>query len=259
MIENLPTEYIRTDFGHEVYDEWYLQHGNYNFEAPDFVKRHIPFYQQALGLSHKDYILDAGCGIGSYTREFARCGFPVIGMDLSSNFLSVARQNTLHENLEIEYILGDYNEMSFQDEFSVIFFEGSFFYKSREGLVSLLSGIYKALKSDGRLYFVHPNQTIIKKKYPWTKQTEIQKNVFIHQNAEYDEENEGETHTWLKIDYNTNRHFKCDFFVKLLSPKQLKVCLDEAGFRVIHFYKKRRLEDFQPNYDNGFSLVAFKN
>ena len=39
------------------------------------------------------------------------------------------------ENLEIEFILGDYNEMSFEENFTVIFFEGSFFYQSKEGLI----------------------------------------------------------------------------------------------------------------------------
>ena len=31
-------EFLRTDFGHEVYDEWYLEQGSYNFETPEFVK-----------------------------------------------------------------------------------------------------------------------------------------------------------------------------------------------------------------------------
>ncbi|MCG9127496.1 methyltransferase domain-containing protein [Candidatus Poribacteria bacterium] len=166
MIENLPKEYINTDFGDKIYDEWYLTHGRFNFESPEFVRQHIPFYEQSLGLSNKDFILDAGCGIGSYTREFNRKGYNIIGIDLSENFLSEARDITKSEELDIEYILGDYNEMSFEDEFSVIFFEGSFFYKSRDGLVSLLSRIYKALKPNGKLYFVHPNQEIIKKNYP---------------------------------------------------------------------------------------------
>ncbi len=256
---NLQTKYINTDFGDKIYDEWYLTHGRFNFESPEFVCKHIPFYESVLSLSKSDTILDAGCGIGSYTREFARKGYHITGMDYSENFLSEAREITKSEELDIEYILGDYNEMSFEEEFSVIFFEGSFFYKSKDGLVSLLSRIYKALKPHGRLYFVHPNQTIIKKNYPWKKQTEIEKNVYIHQNAEYDEENKGEKHTWLKLDYNTNKHFKCEFFVKFLNPKQVEDCLVETGFGIIHFYKKRRLKNFQTNHDNGFSLVAYKN
>ena len=109
----------------------YLEHANYNFEARKFIEKHFPFYEKALLLSKDDKILEAGCGIGSYSREFARRGYHVIGMDLSPNFLSEAKKITQRENLEIEFILGDYNEMRFEERFSVIFFEGSFFYKSK--------------------------------------------------------------------------------------------------------------------------------
>ena len=161
-MNTLPNEFLRTDFGHEVYDKWYLEQGSYNFEAPEFVERHFPFYEKALQLSKDDNILEAGCGIGSYAREFTRRGYHVVGMDLSPNFLSEAKKITQHDNLEIEFILGDYNEMNFEERFNVIFFEGSFFYQSKEGLVSLLSRIHKALTPNGRVYFVHKNPSIWK-------------------------------------------------------------------------------------------------
>ena len=250
-------EFLRTDFGHEVYDEWYLEQGSYNFEAPEFVERHFPFYEKALQLSKSDNILEAGCGIGSYSREFARRGYHVIGMDLSPNFLSEAQKITQRENLEIDFILGDYNEMNFEEKFSVIFFEGSFFYRSKEGLVSLLSRIHKALTSTGRLYFVHANQSIKKQQFPMANWNEIKKNVFVLQNQEYDESDDGSRCSWLKIDLETQKHYRCDYFVKCLSPDELKDCLVEAGFMDFHFYKKRRFGDFQPE-DDGFSVVAKK-
>ena len=174
-MNDLPSEFMRTDFGHEVYDGWYLEHAGHNFEAPEFIKKHILFYKKVLQLSKKDKILEAGCGIGSYSREFARRGYRVIGMDLSPNFLAEAKRITQLENLEIEYVLGDYNEMRFEEAFSVVFFEGSFFYKSKEGLVSLLRRIHKALTPNGRLYFVHSNQSIRKKRFPMADQSEIEK------------------------------------------------------------------------------------
>ena len=48
------TEFLRTDFGHEVYDEWYLGPGSYNFESPEFVESHFRFYEQALMLSNQN-------------------------------------------------------------------------------------------------------------------------------------------------------------------------------------------------------------
>ena len=256
-MHDLPCELIRTDFGHEVYDGWYLEHASYNFEAPEFVERHFPFYEKALSLSKEDKILEAGCGIGSYSRAFARQGYHVVGMDLSPNFLAEAQKITQTENLEIEFILGDYNEMSFEEKFSVIFFEGSFFYRSKEGLVSLLKRIHKALTPDGRLYFVHANQSIKKQRFPQATWSEIKENVFVLQNQEYDESNDGTKCIWLKIDLETQKQYKCDYFVKCLSSDELKDCLVAAGFTDYHFYKKRRIEDFQPE-DDGFSVVAKK-
>ena len=54
---------LRTDFGHEVYDRWYLEHARHNFEAPDFVQKHFPFYEEVLQLTKhelKDSIVTAG-------------------------------------------------------------------------------------------------------------------------------------------------------------------------------------------------------
>ena len=257
-MNSLPNEFLRTDFGHEVYDGWYLEHARHNFEAREFVEKHFPFYEEVLLLSTKDKILEAGYGIGSYSREFARHGYHVVGMDLSPNFLSEAQKITQRENLEIEFILGDYNEMGFEEKFSVIFFEGAFFYRSKEDLVSLLNRIHKALTPNGRLYFVHPNQSIMKQRFPLTNRSEIKKNVFVLQKAEYDERDYVESCTWIKIDLETQKHYKCDFSVMHLPPDELKNCLMEAGFMNFHFYKKRRLEDFHPGNDDGFSVVTRK-
>ena len=251
-------EFLRTDFGHEVYDKWYLGPASYNFETPEFVRKHFSFYEKALLLSKNDKILEAGCGIGSYSREFARCGYHIVGMDLSPNFLSEAKKITQRENLEIDFILGDYNEMSFEKRFSVIFFEGSFFYKSKESLVSLLKRIYKALTPNGRVCFVHPNQSITNKQFPMSNWSEIEKNVFVLEKGEYDAGNDIERYTWLQIDLETQKHYKCDYSAKHLPPDELKVCLAEVGFTDFHFYKKRRLEDFHPENDDGFSVVAKK-
>ena len=251
-------EFLKTDFGHEVYDEWYLEQGSYNFEAPEFVERHFPFYEKALQLSKSDNILEAGCGIGSYSRAFAQRGYHVVGMDLSPNFLSEAKKITQRKNLEIEFILGDYNEMNFEEKFTVIFFEGSFFYQSKEGLVSLLSRIHKALTPNGRVYFVHKNPSISKKGYPITNWSQTKKNVFVLQKAAYDENDGVEKCIWLKIDLETQKHYKCDFFVMHLPPDELKDCLMAAGFMNFHFHKKRRLGNFDPKNDNDFSVVARK-
>ncbi len=256
-MNSLPSQILRTDFGHEVYDRWYLEHARHNFEAPDFVQKHFPFYEEVLQLTKNDRILDAGCGIGSYTREFARRGYHVVGMDKSPNFLSEAQKITQREGLEIEYVLGEYNEMAFEQPFSVIFFEGSFFYESRGGSYILLKQSHINLTPDGRLYFVHSNPHIRKQQFPMVNLSEIQKNVYVLEMAEYDEKG-GERCVWVRIDLETQIHYKCDYFNMHLPPHELKDSIVTAGFTDFDFYKKREMGKFDPANDSGFSVVCRK-
>ncbi len=249
---------LRTDFGHEVYDTWYLEHAKHNFEAPDFVRKYFSFYEKVLQLTKNDRILDAGCGIGSYTREFARRGYQVVGMDKSPNFLSEAQKITQSEELEIEYVLGNYNEMAYEQPFSVIFFEGSFFYASKAGLVSLLQQIHNKLTPDGRLYFVHSNPHIRKQQFPMVDLSEIQKNILVLEMAEYDKHKGGERCIWVRIDLETQIHYRCDYFNMHLPPDELKDCIVTAGFTDFDFYKKREIGKFNPQNDSGFSVVCRK-
>ncbi len=249
---------LRTDFGHEVYDRWYLEHARHNFEAPDFVRKHFPFFEKVLQLTKNDRILDVGCGIGSYTREFARRGYHVVGMDKSPHFLSEAQKITQKEGLAIEYVLGDYNEMAFEQPFSVIFFEGSFFYESKGGSFILLNQIHNNLTPDGRLYFVHSNPHIRKQQFPMVNLSEIQKNVYVLEMAEYDEKGGGERCVWVKTDLETQIHYKCEYFNMHLPLRELKDSIVTAGFKDFDCYKKREIREFDPANDNGFSVVCRK-
>lgn len=46
-------------------------------------------------------LLDAACGTGSFSVEFARRGMSVIGVDISSDMLSVANDKKAEENLDV--------------------------------------------------------------------------------------------------------------------------------------------------------------
>lgn len=49
-------------------------------------------------------LLDAACGTGSFSVEFAKLGINVIGADISADMLSVAAQKSAEQNLDILFI-----------------------------------------------------------------------------------------------------------------------------------------------------------
>ena len=76
--------------------------------------------------------------------------------------------------------------------------------------------------------------------------------------AEYDENKGGERCVWVKIDLETQIHYKCDYFNMYLPPEELKDCIEAAGFKDFDFFKKREIGKFDPLNDNGFSVVCRK-
>lgn len=55
-------------------------------------------------------LLDLGCGTGSFCIEMAQRGYDIIGIDLSTDMLSCAREKTEKEGLDILYLNQDMSD-----------------------------------------------------------------------------------------------------------------------------------------------------
>lgn len=65
-------------------------------------------------------ILDVGCGSGRYALELAGPGTHVVGVDLSENMLSLARERARERGIEnCRFIRGDFMGMEFKGMFDV--------------------------------------------------------------------------------------------------------------------------------------------
>jgi ubiquinone/menaquinone biosynthesis C-methylase UbiE len=72
---------------------------------------------QSLNLPKGSKGLDAGCGIGFYTRILAKSiGVKgnVIGLDLSEDFISYAKEN---QEMNVQFEVGDINALRFKDNY----------------------------------------------------------------------------------------------------------------------------------------------
>lgn len=60
-------------------------------------------------------VLDAGCGGGFLSEEFARLGCRVAGVDLSRESIAAARAHAVREELDVAYAAGDAGRLPFRD------------------------------------------------------------------------------------------------------------------------------------------------
>jgi SAM-dependent methyltransferase len=95
--------------------------------APDSTKvqaftvgteQEVEFLVGALGLEPGMRVLDAGCGPGRHSFALGRRGIHVVGVDLSPDFIDLARSNA--GDLPVEFHVQDVRDLAFENEFDAV-------------------------------------------------------------------------------------------------------------------------------------------
>lgn len=78
----------------------------------------VAFLVELLGLEPDMRVLDVGCGPGRHSLALARLGINVVGIDLSPDFIALARDAA--GDLPAEFHVQDVRDLSFDSEFDAV-------------------------------------------------------------------------------------------------------------------------------------------
>ena len=93
-------------------------------------------------------ILDLGCGTGWTSAFLAQRGYDVVGVDIAPDMIEIAKQAAEDLKLtQLEFIVGDYESVGFEDEFDGAVFFDSLHHAEDER--AALSCAYRALRPGG--------------------------------------------------------------------------------------------------------------
>lgn len=108
------------------------------------VKNSLPF-----GVGY-----DVGSGTGIFTRKLKKAGYKVVGVDISSDMLAVAKDLSLKENLNIDYINMDMRSLkSFEKLDFITVVNDGLNYVKQSDVKKVFSSFKKCLKKGGYLLF----------------------------------------------------------------------------------------------------------
>jgi len=84
------------------------------------TEQEVEFLVGALGLESGQRVLDVGCGPGRHSLALARRGFDVVGVDLSPDFVTLARDAAAAEGLGVCFEQGDVRTLACDGEFDAV-------------------------------------------------------------------------------------------------------------------------------------------
>jgi SAM-dependent methyltransferase len=131
-----------------LYDEL-MQDAPYD-EWVSFVKAKLVQYQ-VNGKS----LLDLACGTGELSVRFAREGFNVTGVDLSSDMLSVAQAKSQEAGLAISFYEQNMAKLEGHETYDIIgvFCDSLNYLQTDEDVIHTFSNVFQHLKRDGIFIF----------------------------------------------------------------------------------------------------------
>ena len=117
------------------------------------TEQEVAFLVDALGLEAGERVLDVGCGPGRHALALARRGIEVVGVDLSEDFVALAREAAAKEELPARFEILDVRDLTYDRQFdaAVCLCQGGFGLLGGRDEPAVFERISSALRPGGRL------------------------------------------------------------------------------------------------------------
>ncbi len=114
----------------------------------------------------EESVLELGCGSGNDAIWFAKKGFNVTAVDVSSAMIDIAKEKSKGLS-NIKYIVDDVHQFSTEERFDIIYDRG-FLHNTQLSLPKLFPRLHQLLKDDGKMIILtgNPNHKASKNTLP---------------------------------------------------------------------------------------------
>lgn len=147
----------------EIPQDWYATAFDGMSAEMAWTERTESEIQRALTMLRPqggERILDLGCGTGRHSLELVRQGFSVVGVEISTELVKIAKGEAQAQGLEATFLEADLRELDFEGEFDIVLNlnDGAVgYFESDEENHRTFEVISRALKPGGQNLIQVPN------------------------------------------------------------------------------------------------------
>jgi len=214
-----------------------------------YVERYTLF--ELLGDVRRKHILDLACGEGIYARALEDKGAAkVVGVDLSSGMIDLAKQEEQKNPRGIEYLVGNAAELGVVGSFDVVL--GAYilnYAKSASELSQFCRSIYTNLKPGGRFVAINDNPGHGREQYPNYTAYGFTKSAPVPR-----KEGDAIQYTFFQEDGSS---FSFDNFY--LSEQTYEQAFKQAGFKSFAWHKPRLSPEGAAKFPKDFWATFFEH
>lgn len=215
----------------------------YDFLTENIDYKKLAEYYDRVNISHggkRGILLDLACGTGSISREMKRLGYDVIGVDLSVEMLSQAKEQDCEG---IEYLCQDMRSLDMYGtiDTTICVLDSINHLESKEDILDCFKSVSLFTDTDG--LFLFDVNTVKKHREVLGNNTfvyDMEKVYCVWQNFYTCEEELDRVDICLDMfteqEDGSYIRFAEDFFEIALPLSEIKELLQEAGFEVMDIY-----------------------
>ncbi|MEO0091768.1 MAG: class I SAM-dependent methyltransferase [candidate division WOR-3 bacterium] len=198
------------------------------------TKIEVNFLIRELKLKKDMKILDLACGYGRHSNRLAKLGYNVTGVDITKEFLDIAKKEAKLRKLKVKYIQQDMRQIRFYNEFDriMLLFTSFGYFNDAENL-KVLKNISQALKPKGLFCFDTFNRDALLKNFLPYIVIEKGKDLMIERNK-YDKKTKRIYNQRIVI--RDGKRKDKPFSVRLYTPNEIKSLLAKVGMSIYKMF-----------------------
>ena len=224
-------EWYRSFFGKDYLDVYG------HLLTRDRSEAEAEFVIRALGLKPGDRILDLCCGTGRHAVLLARAGLEVTGLDMSEEYLALARSAAREAGVKVRLVCGDMREIPFSGEFdaAVNMFTAFGYFDDEADDQRVIDGAAAALKPGGRLLLDLLNRDWVAANYVRSESREGEDGTIYQERRDFDPV-VGRNHVEFTITSPNGSERQTSHHIRLYVATEISSMLDRAGLIVERSY-----------------------
>jgi SAM-dependent methyltransferase len=206
------------------------------FASEEQTREEVQFVTKALNCPKDSKILDLCCGYGRHSCLLAESGgFEVTGLDLSDDYLTIAKNRYSARNLT--FMKGDMRKIPFENHFDAVInlFTSFGYFESDEENEIVIQQVSKALRVEGLFLMDYENKFYFVYNDVFQKESDRQKvgdDAFYLLESGYDAVNEREVFKATFIEQGKVKR-SSGYNIRLYSYPELSKMLFRNGFEIL--------------------------